>query len=557
MEEEALREFALQPHRDGDGGIEIGVRQDDHELLAAVARDDVRRTHRMADDLRQVHERRIAGRMAVRVVQLLEIVEVEHRDAHRLAGATGAGDLALHGVVHPASIERAGQVILADLLADTFELALELTHALLGLFRLSACAHQFVARTHHVDLHPAGVGHQFVDERLEAVHRFGRRDALRVLADLAVELDGVTRHVGEPLHEDGQQRLQRLLRVGQPRLQMRLLEDHFLEATFGLPHGPQVDGLADEFAQQRHLTVDPLLVLDELVDVVDEQADEAHQIGEQFLVGFGTQFDLAPELPQLLAESGPVVRGLGLAHAPGDLEQLRIHVGIALDARRKCRLERCGEKFARFLEGRIAGDRGGSGPIPQSDADRAVRGTSGNRIGESCRQCVGISRGRGAGVLPCAQQRSQPRHDLRIASAGREHAVQAFALATRRPAAMRKIELAQCFSKRGRRFARRRTAVGTCREPLECRRQRLRAVLVECPLQAAQDRLVRIPGRLLLHHGRELFTWTRIGDVATGDLLVSTHVVARRGCHAAGREELQRFSCDDGWIFGFGHGYRF
>ena len=64
----------------------VGARQDDGELVAAVAVGPVAVADRLAHGPGDLGEEAVAGRMAVRVVEDLEPVEVHHQDGERTTG---------------------------------------------------------------------------------------------------------------------------------------------------------------------------------------------------------------------------------------------------------------------------------------------------------------------------------------------------------------------------------------------------------------------------------------------------------------------------------------
>ena len=72
------------------GHAAVGVADDD-ELVAAGAGDEVAGTQMTANRLRGVNEHRVAGRMAERVVDLLEAVEVDLQQRHPAARIGAAG----------------------------------------------------------------------------------------------------------------------------------------------------------------------------------------------------------------------------------------------------------------------------------------------------------------------------------------------------------------------------------------------------------------------------------------------------------------------------------
>ena len=75
----------VDPARDCRGGGVIAVRKDDRELVATIASRDVRQAERGLHDGREMNEASIAELVAERVVDELEVVEVEHQDAEGLA----------------------------------------------------------------------------------------------------------------------------------------------------------------------------------------------------------------------------------------------------------------------------------------------------------------------------------------------------------------------------------------------------------------------------------------------------------------------------------------
>ena len=56
-------------------------------------------------------ERVVAGRVAVAVVDLLEVVDVDHQRRERLAAAAGAGELVARALLERAPVEQAGERI--------------------------------------------------------------------------------------------------------------------------------------------------------------------------------------------------------------------------------------------------------------------------------------------------------------------------------------------------------------------------------------------------------------------------------------------------------------
>ncbi|HEY2897389.1 MAG TPA: hypothetical protein VGJ12_09655, partial [Gemmatimonadaceae bacterium] len=68
-------------------GVEHGARKKDHEFLSPVTADPVDVACGVLEELRELGEHEIADLVAVRIVHLLEVVDVEHDDGQRLVQA--------------------------------------------------------------------------------------------------------------------------------------------------------------------------------------------------------------------------------------------------------------------------------------------------------------------------------------------------------------------------------------------------------------------------------------------------------------------------------------
>ena len=73
----------------GFGGV--AVRQHDHEFVAAEPSQHVARLDLRAQALGKLHQQFVAGRMPERIVDVLEIVDIEERQRHVFAGGAGLG----------------------------------------------------------------------------------------------------------------------------------------------------------------------------------------------------------------------------------------------------------------------------------------------------------------------------------------------------------------------------------------------------------------------------------------------------------------------------------
>ena len=100
----------------GAGGLGlVGVGEDHGELLAAGAADDVARPHVAFEDVAEGDQDLVADRVAVDVVDALEVVDVEQDEADRGVVARGARQLGGEALVEVAAVEEAGQLVGAGL----------------------------------------------------------------------------------------------------------------------------------------------------------------------------------------------------------------------------------------------------------------------------------------------------------------------------------------------------------------------------------------------------------------------------------------------------------
>ena len=90
----------------------IGVGQGEQELVAADAAADVAGPQLAEDHARGHLQRLVAGAMPGRVVELLEVVDVEHDDGDLLAPRARVLERLVQRVVEAAVVEHAGQRIL-------------------------------------------------------------------------------------------------------------------------------------------------------------------------------------------------------------------------------------------------------------------------------------------------------------------------------------------------------------------------------------------------------------------------------------------------------------
>lgn len=107
------RAAAIAAHAFGRGD-RLGEGRAGHqggELVTAEAADDVVRPQATAELLRHVADRRVAGGVAVPVVDRLEVVEVEQQHAEPPAGAAGLRDGAGEGAEEDLAAHAAGEAV--------------------------------------------------------------------------------------------------------------------------------------------------------------------------------------------------------------------------------------------------------------------------------------------------------------------------------------------------------------------------------------------------------------------------------------------------------------
>ncbi len=96
---------------DAFGRGQGGVGHDHHELLAAIAAGQVHRPHVAGQANRELAQHLVAGVVAEAVVDLLEVVDVQHQGGDRLAVLDGPGHQGVELGGHVAAIVQAGELV--------------------------------------------------------------------------------------------------------------------------------------------------------------------------------------------------------------------------------------------------------------------------------------------------------------------------------------------------------------------------------------------------------------------------------------------------------------
>src|SRR3954469_1607322 len=81
--ERMLVALVAQPRRKADRARFAGLRDRDHELVAAIARNGVDAASGAGENEGDLHQHLIASEVAEGVIDILELVDVDHQDAER------------------------------------------------------------------------------------------------------------------------------------------------------------------------------------------------------------------------------------------------------------------------------------------------------------------------------------------------------------------------------------------------------------------------------------------------------------------------------------------
>jgi len=115
--EQELGDGAQQPFADAHRPFRRRLRQDDGELVAAVAGRHIRRSQRRPDQLGGPRQHAVAEQVTEGVVHELEVVEIDHHHAQWALVALCPDDLLAHPLVQIAVIEEAGERVAVGALA--------------------------------------------------------------------------------------------------------------------------------------------------------------------------------------------------------------------------------------------------------------------------------------------------------------------------------------------------------------------------------------------------------------------------------------------------------
>lgn len=331
LQKEAGGEFALKACHGGNAAFYRGVGQDHDEFFAAVAGQQVLRAHDFAGDLGQVHQGGVAACMAQPVVDGLEVVHIQKRQAQRRSEAAGARDFALHGFVQAFAVERSGQGVVPGLGAGAVQLFLQFGHfGALG-FGALAQVFQFFVGDAAVQGHGAGGAHHLLQHRGDFFEGGGFADQVGTALHGALVAGAGGRDLGQPLDERGQHVLHLLLGFERAGAGLGLLEDHVLEPPLHVVQAPQGQRRGGRRHECFGLALQPAVVGTEHGDVLEHHVQQLEQGGADGGLVFGGKRYAVGKVAQHLLRGGQ--GGRGLAQKAHELLRHIDHAGVVVAQR--------------------------------------------------------------------------------------------------------------------------------------------------------------------------------------------------------------------------------
>ena len=111
-----------------DRAHELGLRQDHHEFLAAIARRGIAALDVLGQAIRHQAQDLVAGLMPPSVVEFLETVDVAHDERQRFAGFDGLLDAVLQRGVERLAVGDAGELVGEAFLSHRFQPVAQFVH---------------------------------------------------------------------------------------------------------------------------------------------------------------------------------------------------------------------------------------------------------------------------------------------------------------------------------------------------------------------------------------------------------------------------------------------
>ncbi|MNV14863.1 hypothetical protein D3C71_1055600 [compost metagenome] len=278
-------------------------------------------------------QQRVAAGVAVFVVGLVEIIQIDHRQPQRRVVAGGAGQLALQQFVQAAPVQGLGQRIDTRQIAGRAQILFQLVDALFRAFHFLPCAGQVIACLRRLLLHFAGVLHHFLQQVVEVGDAARLAQLQRVAADAVVVFTGTGSHAVHALDELAHQATHGRFRIVDSLPQQALFVDHFAQLGAGALDRFGFQRPGQQLAHGCDLALQPAAVIQQLADVLQQQCEQLKQQRLLFLPAFGAHADLVAQLARALFDRFQCRARLPLAQAYGQGLRLLAQVGIVLQQR--------------------------------------------------------------------------------------------------------------------------------------------------------------------------------------------------------------------------------
>ena len=434
MHEQAGAQLALQSRQRLLGFADVGGRQQQDELFAAEARQVVNRAQRRAHARGQRDQGFVADAVAERVVELLEIVDVDQRHRQRGAVARVARALGIEGLGQAAPVGHLGQRVDRDLFREPPQFAFEFAHPRRELHRFGLAGLQARTGAGHLGLHRAAVLHHLAHQLGQTVLRVGVFEVLGIAAELLAKAAGLAAQIAEFGHQALHQRLQRVAGAVALALQTLLLLPRLCQQVLGGAHAAHAQRRAavDRAQARLHrlgLAAGPALVFGQLGQAGREFTRQRGELLDQ-LVALPEQ---APRLQAGLLDLGHQRHSRAFeVDAPRQRGELVGQFAGTRFVARQCRLHRAVQAGHQHAPARVVG---------AGRPHRARRGGRWHLLGKFAG--LGLRARVVAVGVPTGGQLAQPvMQALRVGAAAVEHALQAIFLACRGPVAAAALDAA-------------------------------------------------------------------------------------------------------------------
>ncbi len=217
----------------------------------------------------------VAGGMTVGVVQPLEVVEVEHRNAHWWIAPIRTRQLALEHIIQSAPVQTAGKLIFAHQFAHLFQFLFQIVNASFRLLDILPRTDHVVAWTQRFVLREFCLAHHVVEDLVQLTDIFRLADLLRIFVDLLMVVAGSRRYQAQSIDEGDYHVLHRYLRFAQAMLEYALLVDHFFQAACGIFQCSVADRAGQYILHAGDLATQPGVIFQQFADIFQEQFEQA------------------------------------------------------------------------------------------------------------------------------------------------------------------------------------------------------------------------------------------------------------------------------------------